>query len=596
MPFARFIGSFRFKLIAVLITLILVPLIVFSFLLFNWVKDIISQKYSDSAIQSVCESTVNIDYRLKDLQEFTNVILTDSDFIELLKKKEIKNDEAINYENSLRGFFTSREDIEGISVYSGQNFYSIGTNKGVEKYKNTEWFKELSNSQGEIKWINTRLEKIKIMAGYFDKHYFSIGRKLVDFNTLEEMGTMVVDIDESILERSYRNLMSTGEVEAFICDSKGIVISHPDKYFIGMDFSGKAPVQKVLTDGNENGKLLYEEGKKESMVIYSTCSTTGWKLIMVVPGKYLYSEIEKIKRIVIDIGIIYFIVTICVALFFSLKLTRPIVNMMKKMKEAESGNLDIRIDIDRKDELGQLGISFNNMICKIKTLINQLLEEERIKKEIELEVLHAQINPHFLYNTLNTIKWMAKMQGAKNISSTVTALIKLLRVSINLSNEMVALKDEIEYVKNYVLIQKIRFNEQFTVNYSIDAECMECRIPKLILQPIVENSIIYGSKDDVSHQLKIEIRAFRSENDLLIKIIDNGPGIEEEVLKRIFFKTEKGVNKFSVVGLNNVIERIKLYFGEKYGISISTELGKGTVVQVKMPYFAEGRESECIKS
>jgi two-component system sensor histidine kinase YesM len=259
--------------------------------------------------------------------------------------------------------------------------------------------------------------------------------------------------------------------------------------------------------------------------------------------------------------------------------------MIKKMKEVENGNLDISINVRRRDEIGQLGVSFNNMIYDIKYLISKLVEEERNKKEIELEALHAQINPHFLYNTLNTIKWMAKMQGARNISSTVTALIKLLRVSINLSNEKVTLEEEIEYVKNYVLIQKMRFNEQFEVNYNTDEDCLKCTIPKLILQPIVENSIIYGSGEDGAHRLNICISAQREGENLIIRIVDNGPGIEDEVLKRIF-KAEKNVNKFSVVGLHNVNERIKHYYGEAYGITISTGIGKGTSVGINLPFDA----------
>ncbi|RCX19365.1 two-component system sensor histidine kinase YesM [Anaerobacterium chartisolvens] len=586
----RFIGSFRFKLILMLVLLILIPLIVFSLLLFGWVKDIISEKYSESAIQSVRESAINIDYRLNDLKEFTNIIMTNSDFVTILKETGSKSDNAIAYENILRNFFTSREDIEGISVYSGDSFYYVGSNKGEKTEYNTGWFKNLSGSHGEIQWINTRLEKIKIMAGDFDKYYFSIGRKLVDLNTLEELGTMVVDIDEGVLEKSYKNLEGAGAVDIFIIDSQGKIISHPQKSMIGTDARDKLAVRKVMEDGRDFGKLSYREDYKDNMVIYSTCGTTGWKLVEVIPGNYLYSEIDKIKIIVIDIGIVYLVLAFCAALFFSVKLTKPMMHMMKKMKQAEGGNLNTRIDIVRKDELGHLGISFNNMLSKIKSLMEQQIEEERIKKEIELEALHAQINPHFLYNTLNTIKWMAKMQGAKNISSTVTALIKLLRVSINLSNEMITLREEIEYVKNYVLIQKIRFNEQFEINYSIDEDCMECRIPKLILQPVVENAIIYGAREDSSSHLNIEISAGRQGSGMWLKVSDNGPGIEEEALQRIF-KTEKNVNKFSVVGLNNIVARIKHYFGEKYGIEITTEPGKGTSVLLNLPYNIERREA-----
>lgn len=580
----KFIGSFRFKLIVMLVALITIPLLLFSFLLFSWVKDIISEKYSESAIQSVCESSKNIDFRLNDLREYSNIILTNRDFIGILNN--IKDTEPLAFENLLRSFFTSREDIEGIYVYSGDFSFSIGSNKVLKKSSDAVWYKELSNTAGEIKWINTRHEKIRIMAGDFDKYYFSIGRKLIDINTLKELGIIMLDIDEGILEKSYRNLMSEGDVEVFICDRDGNIISHPSKDKIGSSISGEAYALKMFSNGKESGRLSYRSGTKDNMVLYSTCSTTGWKLVKIIPSNYLYREIDNIKNIVIVIGTVYILVALLIALLFSLMLTGPIINMMKKMKEAENGNLDISIQTGRTDEIGQLGVSFNNMIYKIKTLIRQLLEEERIKKEIELEVLHAQINPHFLYNTLNTIKWMAKMQGAKNISSTVTALIKLLRVSINLSNEMITLRDEVEYVKNYILIQKVRFNEQFEITYDIAEDCMRCSIPKLILQPVVENSIIHGWKEGNSSQLDVQIAARCEDGSLIIEIKDNGAGIEADVLKKIF-KAEKNVNKFSSVGLNNVNERIKLYFGDNYGMNVFSEVGKGTTVKINLPYSVD---------
>lgn len=587
----KFVGSFRFKLIVMLVALIVIPLILFSFLLFSWVKDIISVKYSESAIQSVYESRKNIDFILNDLREFSNIILTNRDFIGALNN--IDTTEPLVFEGLLRSFFTSREDIEGIYVYSGDDSYSIGSNKVLKKSNDSAWYwyKELTSSSGEIKWIDTRHEKIRILAGDFDKYYFSIGRKLIDINTLKELGVIMIDVDEVILEKTYRNLASEGDVEVFICDSEGNIISHPVKEKIGSNINTEEAsyAQRMLSDGKASGKLFYRAGMKDNMVIYSTCNTTGWKLVKIIPNNYLYREIDNIRTYVTVIGTVYVMIALGVALLFSLMITNPIINMMKIMKQAENGNLNVKIKTDRTDEIGQLGVSFNNMISKIKTLIAQLLEEERIKKEIELEVLHAQINPHFLYNTLNTIKWMAKMQGAKNISSTVTALIKLLRISINLSNEMITLNDEIEYVKNYILIQKVRFNEQFEISYAVDEECTNCFIPKLILQPVVENAIIHGWKED-SSQLDIKIEAYKENDSLVISISDNGAGIEEDVIRKIF-KAEKNVNKFSVVGLNNVNERIKLYFGDDYGVSISSEVGEGTTVRINLPFNVDRRKA-----
>jgi len=587
----KFICSFRFKLILVLVLLIQIPLATFSFLLFTWVKEIINDKFSESAIQSIRENTKNIDFLLNDFSNFSNIILTNKNFIDLIKNKE--NAAHYEIESLIRGFFTSRDDIEGIYIYSGQNNYSIGLGKTIVRNDEAEWYKDLLQSEGEVKWINTRHETMKTMSGDLDKYYFSLGRKLVDILTLEELGVLLIDVSEDILEKSYKAQIIADDVEAFICDAKGNIISHTDKSQIGSNVDSKPFLNNILSNGQSYGKFLYKTRTQDLMVIYSTSSITGWKLIQVIPNSYLYREINKITSVFIIISIALTVFSFLIALFLSARLAKPIVNLMKTMEEAENGNLDVKINIKRVDEIGQLGLCFNNMISKIKSLVNKILEEERLKKEIELEALHAQINPHFLYNTLNSIKWMAKMQGAKNISSTVTALVKLLRISINLSHEMICLEDEIEYVKNYVLIQKVRFNEQFEVSYKIEENCRKCKIPKLILQPIVENSIVHGFKEEGGTRLNIEIKAY-SENGLLtIQIADDGSGIEEDILNKIF-KT-KNANKFSEVGLNNVNERIKLYFGESFGIKITSEINKGTCVMIALPYIVENEEKGYVQ-
>ncbi len=589
----NFFQSLRFKLITTLITLILIPIIIFSFLLFYWVKNIISEKYSESAIQSVYENTENIDFILNDINEFSNLILTNREFSNLLKEK--KDTDTSKIENLLRDFFASRGDIEGLYVYSGQDMYSIGSNKVIKRNDDAEWFKELLKTRGEVRWINTRNEKIRIMAGDIDKYNFSLGRKIIDLYSLNELGVLIIDINEKILEKSYKSLIKQKGISVFMCDPKGNIISHPDKSKIGTNISGDPLYEEILDGKKEYGEFSYKSGKLDEMVLYSTCSVTGWKLIQIIPKSYLYDEIDEIKNIVFAIGIIYVFISLIIALFLSVKFTGPMRRLMKKMKSAEDGNLDVQIAIGNRDEVAQLGISFNNMIIKIKSLIEKVVDDERVKKEIELEALHAQINPHFLYNTLNSIKWMAKIQGASNITNTVTALIKLLRISISLSNEMILLEDEIEYVQSYALIQKVRFNERFEITYSIEENCRKCNIPKLILQPIVENSIIYGYQDNIETHLDIEIKANCEGDLLIIQVIDNGPGIEEDILEKIF-NTEKNVNKFSKVGLNNINQRIKLYFGERYGLNINTEKGKGTCVELILPYSIGTKEVSHVQN
>ncbi len=583
MKSVRFINSLRFKFMAITIVFILAPIILFSLIYSNLVKDIISKKYSESAIQSVYEAGENIDFILNDLQEFSNAILSNRDLIDALNNPSMM--EPVSFRNLLRGFFTSREDIDGIYVYSDFSVYSVGTIKVTEEDDYMP-INELYKSDGEIVWLNTRHEKIKVLAGEFEKYYFSLGRKLIDFNTLEELGLLIIDIDEGLMVDSYKNLISGDEEEIIIYNDKGEIVSHTDKSKIGSSISDEVFAKEIALADNNSGYLSFKDENVEKIAIYSTSKINSWKIVKIVPYWYLYQELDEIQSNFIRMGIVYAIIAIFLMLFISIKITEPIVTMMKVMKRAENGELDVKLSITGKDEIGQLGNSFNNMIIKMKMLIDRLVEEERLKKEMELEVLHAQINPHFLYNTLNTIRWMAKIQGAKSVSSALTALIKLLMVSINFGKDMISLEEEIEYVKNYILIQRLRFNERFSVDYIVDEACMACYVPKLILQPIVENSIIYGLKEEDSEGLQITIKAYRREDSLIIEVNDNGPGIKQEILKDIL-KSEKDVNKFSKVGLNNINQRIQLSFGDTNGIEIDSREKQGTSIIIMLPYSVE---------
>jgi two-component system, sensor histidine kinase YesM len=268
-------------------------------------------------------------------------------------------------------------------------------------------------------------------------------------------------------------------------------------------------------------------------------------------------------------------------LFFSFRYTEPMMRMMSVIKRVEQGDLKARTEVQSNDEVGQLGHSLNNMIAEMQILIDKLVREEQEKKEVELEALHAQINPHFLYNTLNTIKWMAKIQGNNSISKAITALVKLLRISTNLGRDMISLSEEIDYVKNYIVIQKLRFSKSVNIVYNIDENCMNLSIPKLILQPIVENSFIYGMEDE-QHELNIDLKAYMVDNKLVIEVRDDGPGIKDEVLQNILTNASDKA-RFSKVGLNNVNQRIKIYCGNEFGLEIETELGVGTKVIVNLP-------------
>lgn len=571
----RVYNSLRIKLGFIAIVLIAIPLAAISVTYSRTVKEIIKNKYTETAMQSVFETGEKLNFILDDVQEFSTVITSNTELLKMLSNKH--DYRADEFGRVLRGLITSRDDIEVIDLILDDAYYSAGAKK-INRLERVN--SRLERSTGQPLWLPTKSEEVEILSGKFNRNYFTLARKIIDFNTLKDYGYLLIDLDEVILEQAYSGLLDNDKAEVFICDDQGNIISHPDKSKIGGSIKAEPYAGAVLADSGGHNYVQYRT-TVDKVAIYSTIENNGWKIIETVSTDYLYEEINSIQKYLVVGGVIYSLVIILFILVFSFRYTEPMMKMMGVIKRVEQGDLAARTVVRSNDEVGQLGNSLNNMIGEMQALIDRSIREEQEKKAVELEALHAQINPHFLYNTLNTIKWMAKIQGNSGVSKAITALIKLLRISINLGKEMISLREEIDYVMNYIVIQKLRFSKAINISYNVDDRCMDLSVPKMILQPIVENSIIYGMEDD-QRELNMEIRAFIDGQRLVIELQDDGPGIEDEILKNILTR-DSGGNKFSKVGLNNVNQRIKLHCGADFGLKVEAELGRGTKVTVTLP-------------
>lgn len=249
--------------------------------------------------------------------------------------------------------------------------------------------------------------------------------------------------------------------------------------------------------------------------------------------------------------------------------------------------MDMQMESDDRDEIGMLYRGFGSMMKRIRTLINEVYLSKITQKEAELKALQAQINPHFLYNTLDSIIWMAETNDS-NIVAMTEALAKLFRISLNKGNEEISLERELEHVKNYLIIQSMRYADKFTYEISAEPGVERCRTIKLILQPIVENCIYHGIKKKRGTG-KITIRAYRREQNLIIEVSDDGCGMPEEICRKILSDEIESENiSGSGIGVKNVNERIQLRFGKKYGLSYSSEEGIGTTVTYVLPYNEGG--------
>lgn len=568
--------SFMGQLLLRMSVLIAIPIAIIT-ILFQSVKEIIIEKYGESAQQSVKIAADNIDYLLGNVQDISNSILTNHDLLNELQEHDIEA-----YMEGLSNYYISNFYVEGIYTKTASEYAYVGA-RIVDNEKEERW-EDLKNISGGIKWFPTRIEQLQILTGRQERSLIMVGRKMIDVSSLKELGYLKIAIDESVLKEVYGTLENDGG-KIIICDREGQIISNTENDLTPIIPEEHSYMQEILSE-DESGYVEYEENGISNVAIYSGLNEGEWRIIKEIPKNELYAEINRIQEVVILVCILFIVSMFLISYIFSQKITDPLKRLISQMKEVEEGNLDVTVEINTNREVHELGEGFNHMIYRVKNLMNEVVRTERNKNELELEVLHAQINPHFLYNTLNTIRWMAKLKGETKISDAIVALVKLLRISISVDKNMITVREEISYVENYLLIQRLRFNQSFEIEYVIHPEIEDRMIPKLILQPIVENSLIYSideaEEEENKKPLKIRIFTEITDEKTAIVVEDNGIGIEEDKLGSIL-RGEKDVNKFSKVGLNNVNQRVKMYFGDTYGIKIQSKRGTGTRVEIPIP-------------
>jgi two-component system sensor histidine kinase YesM len=314
----------------------------------------------------------------------------------------------------------------------------------------------------------------------------------------------------------------------------------------------------------------------------STSEKTGWTVVGVANINELFVNREETQTIYLESALLLLLSAFVIAVLFSDKLAKPITALKLSMKEVEKGNFDgVKVVRRGEDEIGMLYNSFYAMTEEIQNLMEDKSRSQKEKYRLELRALQAQINPHFMYNTLDSIVWMAEGGNNKEVVIMTSTLGKLLRQSISNEEEFVTIEREVDYAKSYLIIQKMRYTDQLTFEIEVDPAIYNYKIVKLTLQPLVENAIYHGIKYKETMG-KIVITGKETEEGILIQIIDDGIGMEEETLNHIFDK-KKRINKNNGVAVENVNRRLKLYYGENYGLQYESKLNVGTIVSIFLP-------------
>lgn len=480
-------------------------------------------------------------------------------------------------------FTQNSKDIKSIFIYPINRSAVIRSNSNIiyndMNYVDDEYFKSFASN------AETKLWSTNAVAGYDPEggNYLYFSRAIPNFGISN--GLIQMQIREKSIFDIYKDSSFGKDSTIFIIDENGYVVSHPDKKKISTRIE-TSQIQKI----NQNsGSFTTEIDGKNYMIVYNAIASSKWTLIATIPMDYIQSNNQWLLNTNLIIIMISFIFVILISVWVSSKIASPLERVGKAMKQLEKGDFEVRLDYDSDNEMGKIYKRYNAMAAEIKNLMEVIRKEEKKKKEAYIKVLQAQIKPHFLYNTLFTIKCLASIKKQSQIEELLDSLIKLLMASISKGGEFVSVYEEIDYIKNFALIQKYRFEDKFKIIFDISSEIQDCIVPKLILQPIIENSIVHGMDSEISFiEVKIEGRV--EGEDIVFRIRDNGKGIDADKINMMLQVSENNnKNGFNGMGIKNVNERIKLYFGEQYGLYYLSNIENGTEVIMRLPVIKDER-------
>ena len=336
----------------------------------------------------------------------------------------------------------------------------------------------------------------------------------------------------------------------------------------------------------ESGQFSYESAAGEEMiVIYDTIQANKWKLAAIVPENEILNKVNYIKHVTVFFIIMMIVSAIFITNIVGKYISKPFEKMAEQMRTMNNQSLDFYDETSGPEEMKILHNGFKELFFRIQILMDQIRLDQEEKRQLEFAIMHAQINPHFLYNTLYSIKGLCDMGLNKDASQMVSALSSFFRIGISKGKEIISIKDEIEHIEHYLFIQEMRYGDDFTYEINIEQEILSYNIIKLSLQPLIENAIYHGVKQKRGLG-KISIRGFEKEGSIHLEVADNGNGIEQDKLieiKRELGESFQEKRGFIGIGLKSVNERINIHFGKEYGLVISSKPGQGTVVSIMIP-------------
>jgi two-component system sensor histidine kinase YesM len=582
--------SVRKKIVALVFLCIILPFIYLAYFAYNQSIKGISDANASFSLDFLIQSKKNFEGYLKDLNAQMNNLIGTSKLQDLMIRAPKGAMEEQAYAADLEIFLNDNKaavDAYRIRIYPlkplpynayMRNFY-YGHNISLQN-----WFVDVKTI-GRPSWF---LFLPKDNKDLYPFPILSYAKRFTGLYDNVPRGIIVADLSEDNIYRYMATPQKLNGQETFLLDDQGIIISHPQKSKIGTLFKSSELIQRISI--NHEGTETIKLDNTPFLATFVTLEQQSWTIVSMIPLSEMTKSIKKISNVTYYFILGYILSCVLVIMYLTKYFTNPIVHLVRSMRKSDTNNVAMPLHyLKRQDEIGLLYRGFDQMRNKNQALIEEVHQSVKTKKELEFQVLSHQINPHFLYNTLESIRWKAEQSHMKEISEMVSALGNLLRLSLNQGQELTTVRREVEHLKAYIHIEKARLDKPFRIMVQVDDNTLELPLLRLIFQPLIENAIHHGIRDNPETG-KIILTGKLEGNDLYFELIDNGKGIPQPIIDKLNDSHEGNHVKSGGVGLSNVNRRLKLYFGEAYGLQIICEEGKGTKIIIKHPVLPENYE------
>ncbi|MFW5988038.1 MAG: sensor histidine kinase [bacterium] len=600
------IRKLKNRIILYFIFVSIIPSLVITFFYYYNTSNLYEENLLETAVTDLNYIKNNVEERIKMANQFTDWFYFNSNFNEIFTENGVEGEkmilrEELNIFDQIRLHLNNSPLENYISsilvVGSNGKKFKLGTDGSMvalEDIETQDWFNEAMQLNNSVYWPGV-IENPALITNY--EKVIPVMRPIFHTTLHKKIGWVFVAFKESLITDLYNNSNDSAVKEYYTIDNQQNLMALEENVYINsQEFNNN--VNNIVEENR--GYFKIKNNNLETLYVYQELDQNDWSVVEVLPMTVLAEQNRVLKQTSLIILLISLVLTTILTVYLSYNLTEPLKKIIRQVNQISLGVFDQNEKIEGQDELGILGSKINTMAESIKILMNKAKEEEEEKRKFELQALQNQINPHFLYNTLNSIKWMATVHGAEGIKKMVVALGRLLRNISSDTDKEITLREELKILADYIYIQEIRYSGKIKFEKEIkDQKLLESKIIKFVLQPLVENAIFHGLEPkEEAESIKIVVDKIGAESavetereKIEIKVIDNGIGMTAEQIDKILIKNEDVEHKYGLsgIGLHNVQQRLKMNYGADYGLKINSKPGEFTEIIVIVPVnFQEG--------